>query len=79
MSDDRKYHEALLTPSEVYEQPEGVLQDSDLNDTQKLAILAHWEAEAVQLQESESEGFGGGERSLLGDIKRAIATLTKAG
>lgn len=75
MSEDSRYSEALRTPSEVYERPVAVLHDDSLDDNQKLEILTHWEAEAVQLQESEAEGMGGGERSLLSEIKRAIAEL----
>ena len=76
MSDDSsRYRQALRTPSEVYDRPAAVLRDRSLDDSQKLEILSHWEAEAVQLQESEGEGMGGGEKSLLGEIKRAIAEL----
>jgi hypothetical protein len=76
MSDeDSRYHEALRTPSEVYERPAAVLRDASLDDAQKLQILSHWEAEAVQLQESEGEGMEGGEKSLLSEVKRAIAEL----
>lgn len=75
MSEDSKYHQALRTPSEIYRHPGAVVKDSSLNDKQKLEILQHWEAEAVQLQESEGEGFSGGERSLLAEIKRAMREL----
>ena len=75
MHNDRKYHEALTTPSEVYRHPGAVVNDRDLSDKQKLEILEHWRAEAVELQESEGEGMGGGERSLLSEITRAINQL----
>jgi hypothetical protein len=78
MNEDSRYHEALRTPSEVYERPEAVLRDGSLDDAQKLEILSHWEAEAVELQESEGEGMEGGEKSQLDDIKRALAELRKA-
>jgi len=78
MSNGSRYRQALRTPSEVYDRPSAVLHDRSLGDSQKLEILSHWEAEAVQLQESEGEGMGGGEKSLLGEIKRAIAELKKA-
>jgi hypothetical protein len=79
MGNDSRYQQALRTPSETYERPSAVLRDDSLDRSQKLEILTHWESEAVQLQESEAEGFGGGERSLLGEIKRAIADLRAAG
>jgi hypothetical protein len=78
MNEDSRYREALRTPSEVYERPEAVLRDESLDDAQKLEILSHWEAEAVELQESEGEGMAGGEKSLLDDINRALAELRKA-
>jgi hypothetical protein len=78
MSEDSRYHDALRTPSEVYERPEAVLRDGSLDDAQKLEILSHCEAEAVELQESEGEGMAGGEKSLLDDINRALAELRKA-
>jgi hypothetical protein len=77
MSENSRYREALRTPSEVYERPAAVVLDESLDDSQKLEILSHWEAEAVQLQESEAEGFDGGEKSLLSEIKRAIADLKR--
>lgn len=75
MRNDNKYHEALRNPSEVYRHPGAVVKDRDLSDKQKLEILEHWQAEAVELQESEGEGMGGGERSLLSEITRAIHQL----
>lgn len=74
MTDD-KYRQALRTPSEVYQRPDDVLADGALDSNQQLEILKHWRAEAIELQESEGEGFGGGEPSLLPDIDRAIAEL----
>lgn len=75
MNEESKYREALRTPSEVYDSPEDVLRDDSLDNDQKLEILMHWQSEAIELQDSEGEGMGGGERSLLPDIKQAIAQL----
>jgi hypothetical protein len=77
MREDSKYRRALRTPSEVYGRPGAVLRDESLDDNQKLEVLTHWEAEAIQLQESEGEGLGGGERSLLSEIKRTLAELQR--
>ncbi|MGH8194124.1 MAG: hypothetical protein ACREQ8_06970 [Woeseiaceae bacterium] len=77
MNKESRYQDALRTPSEVYRHPGAVVKDSGLNDRQKLEVLRHWEAEAVQLQESEAEGMGGGERSLLAEIKRAMREVTE--
>jgi hypothetical protein len=79
MSEDSKYRRALRTPSEVYGRPAAVLRDETLDDNQRLEVLTHWEAEAIQLQESEGEGLGGGERSLLSEIKRTLAELQRDG
>jgi hypothetical protein len=78
VSDETRYRKALRNPSEAYERPAAVLRDGTLEPGQKLEILTHWEAEAIELQESEGEGFGGGERSLLTEIKDAIADLRDA-
>lgn len=75
MVDDSRYRKALRTPSEVYDSPHAVIRDDSLDDAKKREILEHWEAEAVELQESEAEGFSGGERSLLADIKKALQEL----
>jgi hypothetical protein len=75
MTNDSRYHEALISPSEVYDDPRAVLRDETLSDSQKREILEHWEAEAVRLQESEAEGFTGGERTALADIKKALKEL----
>jgi hypothetical protein len=79
MTEDSKYRRALRTPSEVYGRPAEVLRDETLDDNQRLEVLRHWEAEAIQLQESEGEGLGGGERSLLSEIKRTLAELQRDG
>jgi hypothetical protein len=75
MNDDKKFQQALRTPSAIYPHPGAVVKDPSLNERQKLEILEHWEAEAVQLQDSEAEGLDGGEKSHLGEIKRAIRDL----
>jgi hypothetical protein len=79
MIEHSNYQKALRSPSECYARPAAVLHDETLDDSQKLEILTHWESEAIQLQESEGEGLGGGERSLLSEIKRALAELQDAG
>jgi hypothetical protein len=78
MVENNRYKDALRTPSEVYRHPGAVVRDSSLSDKQKLEILEHWEAEAVQLQESEAEGLTGGEKSLLAEIKRAEREVREA-
>jgi hypothetical protein len=77
MNDDKRFQQALRTPSETYADPGAVMKDPRLSAQQKLEVLEHWEAEAVQMQESEAEGLDGGEKSRLAEIKRAIRELKK--
>jgi hypothetical protein len=41
----------------------------------KLAILREWELDARRLSASESEGFRGGEESMLGRVEEAITLV----
>jgi len=50
--------------------------DPELSARQKREILINWEVEAAHLQESEAEGFDGGEASLLADIKKALIEIS---
>jgi len=54
---------------------EEILAKPDLTVDEKIARLETLEAEAIHMQESDAEGFGGGERSHLDDIKRALDKL----
>jgi len=71
------YQEALGNPQAVYDRPGDVLRDGSLTNEQKRKVLRGWEAEAIHLQESDAEGFGGGEHSHLDDIERALEQLAK--
>jgi hypothetical protein len=67
---------AKASPSETFNSPGDVLR-APLSHAQKLDILKSWEDEAHQLQAAEGENMGGGERSHLDDIRRAIDALLK--
>ena len=69
------FKDALENPSLAFPSPEAVIDNTSFSNAQKREILESWEAEAIHLQESESEGFGGGERSQLDDVKRALDAL----
>ncbi|MDQ8201507.1 hypothetical protein [Pelagicoccus sp. SDUM812003] len=70
-----KYEKAVGNPGQVYGRPEDVLSDEELSAEQKREVLKEWEAEAIHLQESAAEGFGGGERSRLDEIEAALSKL----
>lgn len=71
------YKAAVASPHTVYESPTHVLEDSTLTDGQKREILESWQAEAIRMQESSAEGFGGGERSHLDEVNRCLETLSR--
>jgi len=64
-----------MTPKNL---PQEILNDPDLGLDEKIARLEAMEAEAIHMQESDAEGFGGGERSHLDDIKEALDQLKKS-
>lgn len=70
-----KYDQAKSNPSAQYESPENVLTDSELTQEEKVGVLIAWRDEAVHLQESTAEGMGGGERSQIEEIVRALNYL----
>ena len=70
-----KFERALASPENVYGHPGDVLGDTGLNNAQKREILLRWEAEAIHMQESDAEGFTGGERSHLDEIMTALRNL----
>jgi len=71
------FQEALGNPQAVYERPGDVLRDTSLNHAQKRKVLLSWEAEAIHMQESDAEGFSGGEHSHLDDIVCALERLAQ--
>ena len=72
---ESKYETALANPTHVYDHPRAVVRDESLDKPQKREILVSWAAEAIHLHESEAEGFDGGEKSLLPEIKNALKAL----
>jgi hypothetical protein len=66
---------ALQNPTGFFAQPQDVTDHSKLSREQKLAILQRWEHDALRLSESEAEGMGGGEDSMLGRVKNAMLQL----
>lgn len=69
------FQNAIADPSLHFSTPETVLTHPDFSTDQKREILKSWERDAIRLQESEAEGFMGGERSQLDAIERALESI----
>ena len=68
---------ALQCPKSFFAEPKDVVSHPTLSREMKLAILREWELDARRLSASESEGFRGGEESMLGRVEEAIALLQR--
>jgi len=49
----------LRDPSAAYEKPDDILNDSALNDKEKLQVLEQWEYDALELQVATDENMPG--------------------
>jgi hypothetical protein len=65
-------------PKAFFAEPQDVVDDPHLSREQKLTILRRWEQDALRLSASESEGFGGGEESMLGRVESALQKVREA-
>jgi len=59
----------------TYAQPEEVVADNRLSQETKRSILEDWKNQAIHMQESDAEGFGGGEGSRLDEIEECLKAL----
>ena len=71
----KDYDQALLTPQKIFELPIEVVETESLTTKQKLKVLKRWEADAHDLEVATDESMSGGERSRLGEVRRAIHEL----
>jgi hypothetical protein len=71
----KDYDQALLTPQKIFELPMEVVETESLTAEQKLKVLKRWEADAHDLEVATDENMSGGERSRLGEVRRAIHEL----
>lgn len=71
------YTTALRDPALVFAHPQDVLKRQSFSREEKQAVLKSWERDAIRLQESEAEGFNGGERSRLDAVLSALEELSK--
>jgi hypothetical protein len=66
---------ALRDPAAVFGDPQDVLKRQDLSRETKLKVLQQWASDALELSTAEYEGMTGGEESMLGRVRHAIAML----
>ena len=71
----KDYDQALLTPQKIFDLPMEVVETDSLTAKQKLKVLKRWEADANDLEVATDESMSGGERSRLGEVRRAIHEL----
>ena len=72
---EAKRNENSVKEAPASRDPEAILADDSLTRSRKLDILLQWQAEAIHMQESDAEGFDGGERSHLDDINRILEKI----
>ena len=73
----KDYDQALLTPEKIFNLPMEVVDTESLTTEQKLKVLKQWEADAHGMEVAADESMTGGERSRLGEVRRAIHELCK--
>jgi hypothetical protein len=66
---------ALLDPAAFFSEPNDIVRAPGLGRDLKLRLLEQWEREARALAVAEEEGMMGGEESMLGRVRRAVAAL----
>lgn len=72
---DTKLEKAVRNPTAVYQTPEDVLSDPQLDGDAKRAILKSWELDARELAVAESENMAGGEPNMLSRVLAALAEI----
>ncbi|OZB03826.1 MAG: hypothetical protein B7X54_09115 [Idiomarina sp. 34-48-12] len=65
----------LRDPSAVYDKPDDILSDSNLNDDEKLEVLEQWEFDARELQVAADENMPGQQETPLDEILAAKKKL----
>ncbi|PHR64051.1 MAG: hypothetical protein COA51_09060 [Idiomarina sp.] len=65
----------LRDPSAVYDKPDDILSDSNLNDDEKLEVLEQWEFDARELQVAADENMPGQQEAPLDEILAAKKKL----
>ena len=71
----KDYDRALIAPEQVFKSPMDIVTTESLTPEQKLKILKHWEANALDLQVATEESMTGPGNSRLGEIRKAVNML----
>ena len=71
----KEYDRALIAPEQVFKSPMDIVTTESLTPEQKLKILKHWEANALDLQVATEESMTGPGNSRLGEIRKAVNML----
>lgn len=71
----KQYDRALIAPEQVFKSPMDIVTTESLTPEQKLKILKHWEANALDLQVATEESMTGPGNSRLGEIRKAVNML----
>ena len=71
----KDYDRALIAPEQVFNSPMDIVTTESMTPEQKLKILKHWEANALDLQVATEESMTGPGNSRLGEIRKAINML----
>ena len=75
MNEQAKNDAKVQKPSDHFDEPHEVVEDSSLSKARKVEALDSLEQDARQLAEASSEGMSGGERNKLHDVLIAKKTL----
>jgi hypothetical protein len=67
---------ALKDPAAEFESPEAVLDEQQLSNDQKRAILERWQHDAKLLEEAAAENMAGGEPNMLHRVTEALVRLS---
>ena len=71
-----RLEQAKLDPSSVYSQPNAVIQDDSLSDSDKIDILRRWAYDQLELMVAEEENMAGSQdNDCLDQILRALHQL----
>ena len=75
MTDQARLAKAMIDPAAIYEAPEDVLEDENLDDAERIEILRRWNYDACELSVAEDEGMTGPGDGLLQRILLALDRL----
>ena len=67
---------AKLSPAHRFKSPMDVVETSQIERGDKVAILKSWEADELALLRAEGEGMGGGKHAHLQKVRAALDHLS---